>query len=135
MSETRILLVDDEPALVRLLETFLKQRGFGVDAFQGSAAALEKFTAAPGRYHLIIADITMPGLAGDAMALQCAGLSASVRILLTSGLPFNTDVFPPGIRERSAFLQKPFLPKMVMDSIERLLGGRHRPQPPPPRPE
>jgi len=121
VSGTRILLVDDEPALVRLLETFLRQRGFEVDAFSGSAEALEKFTVAAGSYQLVIADITMPGLAGDVMALQCAALSSAVRILLTSGLPFNTDLFPAGVRERCAFLQKPFLPKMVIEAIERLL--------------
>jgi len=123
VSGTRILLVDDEPALVRLLETFLKQRGFAVDACPGSAEALEKFAAAADRYQLVIADINMPGLAGDAMALRCAAMNGAVRILLTSGLPFNTDVFPPGIRERAAFLQKPFLPKMVIEAIERLLAG------------
>lgn len=123
MSAVHILLVDDEPALVRLLETFLRQRGFSVDACPGSAEAIGMFSAAPGRYQLLIADINMPGLAGDAMALECAALSGSVRILLTSGLPFNTDVFPPGIRERSAFLQKPFLPKMMMEAIERLMGN------------
>jgi DNA-binding response OmpR family regulator len=130
VSSLRILLVDDEPALVRLLETFLRQRGFAVDACAGSAEALEMFAAAPQRYQLIIADINMPGLAGDAMALECAAMSGSVRILLTSGLPFSTHLFPPGIRERSAFLQKPFLPKMVMEAIERLLAGRHRAAPP-----
>ena len=130
MSSVRILLVDDEPALVRLLETFLRQRGFAVDACPGSAEAIGMFAAAPQRYQLIIADISMPGLAGDAMALECAAMSGSVRILLTSGLPFNTDRFPPGIRERSAFLQKPFLPKMMIEAIERLLAGRHRAEPP-----
>lgn len=135
MSSLRILLVDDEPALVRLLETFLRQRGFAVDACPGSAEALEMFAVAPQDYQLIIADINMPGLAGDAMALECAAMSGSVRILLTSGLPFNTDVFPPGIRERSAFLQKPFLPRMVIEAIERLLDRRHGTEPPTARPE
>jgi len=135
VSSLRILLVDDEPALVRLLETFLRQRGFAVDACPGSAEALEMFAVAPQDYQLIIADINMPGLAGDAMALECAAMSGSVRILLTSGLPFNTDVFPPGIRERSAFLQKPFLPRMVIEAIERLLDRRHGTEPPTARPE
>jgi len=124
VSAVQILLVDDEPALVRLLETFLKQRGFAVDACAGSAEAIRMFAAAPQRYQLIIADINMPGLAGDSMALECAAMSDSVRILLTSGLPFSTDLFPPGVRERSAFLQKPFLPKMVIEAIERLLAKR-----------
>jgi DNA-binding response OmpR family regulator len=122
VARASILLVDDEPALVRLLETFLKQRDFEVDACLGSAEALRKFSAAPQRYGLLIADVNMPGTPGDALALRIAGISDTVRILLTSGLPFSTDRFPAGVRARAAFLQKPFLPRMIMEAVDRLLG-------------
>jgi DNA-binding response OmpR family regulator len=123
VARAHILLVDDEPSLVRLLEKFLAQRGFEVDACSGSAEALEKFTAAPERYGLLIADVNMSGVSGDQLALRIAGLSDSVRILLTSGLPFSTERFPKNIRERSTFLQKPFLPRMIIEEIDRLLPG------------
>lgn len=120
-AEARILLVDDEPALVRLLETFLKQRGYEVDACPGSAEALERFAAAPTRYQLVLADINMPGVAGDVLGVQIAEMNDSVRILLTSGLPFSTESVPAEIRDRFAFLQKPFLPRMVIEAIDQLL--------------
>jgi len=123
VARRRILLVDDEPSLVRLLEKFLIQRGFEVDACGGSSEALEKFTATPDIYGLLIADVNMPGIAGDELALLIAGLNDSVRILLTSGLPFNTERFPEGVRERAAFLQKPFLPRMIVEAVERLLAS------------
>ena len=116
--------MDDEPSLVRLLEKFLTQRGFEVDACNGSSEALERFTAAPERYDLLIADVNMPGIAGDELALLIAGLSDSIRILLTSGLPFNLGRFPDGVRERAVFLQKPFLPRMIIEAVERLLPGQ-----------
>ena len=122
MERGSILLVDDEPSLVRLLEKFLTQRGFDVEACTGSAEALEKFSAAPARYSLLIADINMPGVPGDELALRIAELSSSVRILLTSGLPYNTDRFPAGVRERSSFLQKPFLPRMIVEAVESLVS-------------
>ena len=117
-----ILLVDDEPSLVRLLEKFLTQRGFDVEACIGSAEALEKFSSSPAKYSLLIADVNMPGMPGDEMALRIAELSSSVRILLTSGLPYNTDRFPAGIRERALFLQKPFLPRMIVEAVESLVS-------------
>jgi DNA-binding response OmpR family regulator len=122
VARAHILLVDDEPSLVRLLETFLRQRDFEVDACHGSAEALEKFAAAPERYGLLIADVTMPGISGDQLALRIAGSSDSVRILLTSGLPFSTERFPESVRARAAFLQKPFLPRMIIEAIDRLLS-------------
>ncbi len=113
--------MDDEPSLVRLLEKFLTQRGFDVEACGGSAEALEKFTAAPQRYELVIADVNMPGITGDELVLRIAGISDSVRILLTSGLPFSTERFPAGVRKRAAFLQKPFLPRMIIEAVDKLL--------------
>lgn len=124
MARATVLLVDDEPSLVRLLEKFLIQRDFEVDACLGSAEALEKFTATPQRYELVIADVNMPGLAGDDLVLLMAGMSDSVRILLTSGLPFSTERFPEGVRSRAVFLQKPFLPKMIIEAVEKLLRGK-----------
>jgi DNA-binding response OmpR family regulator len=124
VARATILLVDDEPSLVRLLEKFLIQRDFEVDACLGSAEALEKFTATPQRYELVIADVNMPGLAGDDLVLLMAGMNDSVRILLTSGLPFSTERFPEGVRSRAAFLQKPFLPKMIIEAMEKLLRGK-----------
>jgi len=117
-----ILLVDDEPSLVRLLDKFLTQRGFEVDACTGSAEALDKFAAAPERYRLLIADVNMPGVPGDELAVRIAGLSDSVLILLTSGLPYNTGKFPEGVRARAAFLQKPFLPRMIIDAVDNLFN-------------
>ena len=103
------------------MERFLSQRGFDVVACLGSGEALEKFAAAPERYGLIIADVNMPGVPGDELALLIAGRSDTIRILLTSGLPFSTDSFPDGVRQRAAFLQKPFLPKMIVEAVDNLL--------------
>ena len=115
--------MDDEPSLVRLLETFLRQRGFEVDGCCGSAEALERFRAAPQRYALVIADVNMPGIPGDELGLQMAGISEPLRLLLTSGLPFTTESLPDNVRRRAAFLQKPFLPRMVIDAVNKLLGS------------
>jgi hypothetical protein len=65
----------------------------------------------------------MPGIPGDELALLIAALSDSVLILLTSGLPFNTARFPDGVRQRAAFLQKPFLPRMIIEAIDGLRAG------------
>lgn len=116
----RILLVDDEVMLVRLLETFLCQRGYDVDACTTPTAALDLFTAAPERYDLVMADVTMPAMSGDELVRRIARVSETVPILLTSGFPFNVEQFPAGIQSRTLFLQKPFLPRMVIQAIARL---------------
>ena len=44
--------------------------------------------------------------------------------LVCSGSEFFTSTLPPGVRDRVGFLQKPFVPKMLAEAIERLLAQR-----------
>ncbi len=77
MSEDyQILVVDDDPAIVNILEAALKQAGYGVIcAYDGETACRLVNTEHP---HLIIMDVMMP---------QCNGLVATMRIRQNSNLP------------------------------------------------
>ena len=69
----RILIVDDEPRYVRLLEGNLKTEGYAVSTATDGIQALEVFSAQPA--DLILLDIMMPPW----MASACASASASSR--------------------------------------------------------
>ena len=60
----RILLVDDEIMLVRMLQRILEQLGYEVTAFVNSRSALEALTERPHDFDLIITDMTMPDMTG-----------------------------------------------------------------------
>ena len=122
----RVLLVDDEVPLLRLVESFLTRNGYETDAFEQPLEALARFGADPGRYQLVIADVTMPQLSGVELVRRLAALSSDVQMLLLSGLPLNTERFPDSIRGRIDFLQKPFLPRMLLESVQHI-EARMRP--------
>lgn len=72
----RILVVDDDVSIVRMIETVLKQAGYSVlIAHDGEAACQIAYT---GRPHLIIMDVMMP---------QCNGMMATMRIRQGSNVP------------------------------------------------
>ena len=102
------------------MENFLARNGYEVEAFRDPREALARFQPDTARYPLVIADVTMPELSGDELVRQLAALSDDVHILLLSGLPFTTERFPDALRPRVAFLQKPFLPNMLLQRIEQL---------------
>jgi hypothetical protein len=52
---------------------------------------------------------------GDEMIAQMRGVTPKLRVIIVSGYPYK----PKG--KRTAFLQKPFLPKMLAEQIEELL--------------
>jgi two-component system cell cycle sensor histidine kinase/response regulator CckA len=114
-SGVRILLVDDEAPLADLLKRYLERLGYEVDSCLTPADALVRFEADPNGYALVLTDLTLPGMKGDEMLAQMRALSPKLRAIISSGYPYE----PRG--KRTAFLQKPFLPKMLAEQIETLL--------------
>jgi signal transduction histidine kinase/CheY-like chemotaxis protein len=81
----RILLVDDELALVQLGEEMLAALGYEPAAYTSSVDALAAFTAEPERFDAVLTDETMPQLSGSQMALQMRKIRPGIPILLMSG--------------------------------------------------
>jgi DNA-binding response OmpR family regulator len=120
----RILLVEDELPLLQLLERYLKRSGFEVETYSASGAALREFEAAPGRYDLVIADLGMPEISGDTMLMRMLEIRPDLLVLICSGSPFYVSNLPKALEKQVGFLQKPFLPKMMLEAIEGLLSRR-----------
>jgi CheY-like chemotaxis protein len=121
-SAIRILVVDDEAPLLNLMRVFLGRLGYQVETCPSALEALSRFQANPGQFQLVIADLTMPEMAGDKMALQMADMDSKVRVLLCSGYPYDVQSLAPGVRDRFGMLQKPFVPKMLEAAVKELLG-------------
>jgi CheY-like chemotaxis protein len=115
MSSPCLLLVDDEAALAELLKKFLERLGYQVDVCTHPQVALELLEANPRRYALLITDLTLPGMNGGELVERLRRDTPDLRAIITSGYPYEPRA--AGIE----FLQKPFLPKMLAETIERML--------------
>jgi DNA-binding response OmpR family regulator len=120
----KVLLVEDELALLQLLERYLKRLGFNVQTHSSSVEALSEFESAPGRYDLVIADLGMPEISGDKMLTRMLEIQPDLLILICSGSPFYVSSLPKALEQQVGFLQKPFLPKMLAEEIEKLLAKK-----------
>ncbi len=119
----RILLVEDEDTLRSLLERYLQRIDFDVDAVGTAEAAWEMFSRDPSFYNLLIVDLTLPGMRGDELMRRALAAGPGIRVLLSSGLPYSLEDLDANDRRRTAFLQKPFLPKQLAALIAGLLDG------------
>lgn len=117
----RVLVVDDEIALLELLKKYLSRLGYEVTAFQAAQDAWLHFESDPTRYALVIADLSMPEISGQDLVLRMLELNPAMRILVCSGYPFDASALPGGGQARIAFLQKPFLPRMLAEAIGALM--------------
>lgn len=112
-----ILLVDDEPSLLRVAKLCLQQAGFEVQTALDGEAALELLEAGL-RPCLIASDVAMPGMDGLALARAARGLLPGVSILLLSGYSaavIDSDLAGEGFR----FLAKPYTP----DALKMAVAG------------
>lgn len=121
--QARILVVDDEPALLKLIEQYLVRSGRLVDACTSAAQALELYEADPASYFLVVADLRMPGMSGEELLDRLMSLNPSIRIVVCSGYPFDYLQRSPKTGSRIRFVQKPFLPAMLDQAIRELIGG------------
>jgi DNA-binding NtrC family response regulator len=117
-------LVDDEAPLLKLMQTFLARIGYQVESNTSPAAALTSFEAEPESFKLVVADLTMPEMSGEEMALRMVSLNPNLRVLLCSGYPFDVRSLPEKVRSQFGVLQKPFVPKMLTGAVEELLSRK-----------
>jgi PAS domain S-box-containing protein len=88
----RIMYVDDEEALVFLMDRALTKMGYRVRGFSDPAAALAAFRAQPDDFDVVITDISMPGMSGSHLASQVRQISADIPIIMTSGYIRSEDI-------------------------------------------
>ena len=123
METTRILLVDDEIALTGLIEKYLLRMGFDVHSVSDSRTALEQFQKARPPFQIVIADMSMPYLSGEDLLREMFRSNTTVRGILCSGYAVAGTALAREYHGRIDFLQKPFLPKMLADTVHRLVGA------------
>ena len=110
----RILVADDNRQFVRMLSVTLEDEGYEVVcAYSGLGAAdlIERED-----FDLVILDMLMPGLSGDAVAELVSGSKPEVAVLLTTG-DSGGQFVPAGYR----LLRKPFTEQELLETVRGLL--------------
>ena len=84
----RILIVDDEPPLVSLMEKVLNQFGYMTLAYTQSQLALDAFRESPQNFDLVVADYAMPEMNGIQLARAIKDIRPDIPVILSSGYQF-----------------------------------------------
>ena len=115
-----VLVVDDEPMILRLMERTLAQAGYHVHTASNALRALELIEQEAAPPDVLVTDICMDGMNGVELARVVTRKHPSVQVLLVSGYdPEHTEVTWP-------FLRKPFSPDALVRAVEQL-GAAPRP--------
>jgi PAS domain S-box-containing protein len=119
----RILLVDDEPSIVRMQRKMLERLGYEVTVASSSVGALETFRAAPDAFDLVVSDLSMPKMTGLELAKKIYAIRPETPIILCTGYQRNIPENPSdrfGIR---AILNKPIRRADLALAVRSVLDG------------
>ena len=117
----RILLVDDEEAIVSMGRQMLETLGYQVSARTSSVEALAAFRAQPDKFDLVITDMTMPTYTGVDLAREMLAIRQDIPIILCTGFSENIQEDKAkeiGIRE---FVMKPVARHEIAQIIRKVL--------------
>src|SRR5277367_6841998 len=89
LTRGRLLVVDDEPALIDLLKRYLERLGYQVDACSSPEGALELFEQQPQGYALLVTDLTLPGINGEELLARLRRLNPNLLAVIASGYPYQ----------------------------------------------
>ncbi len=81
----------------------------------------------PGPVHMLFTDIVMPALRGPALAAQLRALRPEIGLLYMSGYTDGSFVSRDSIEPPGAFLQKPFLPNVLLRVVRDTLDAPSKP--------
>jgi DNA-binding response OmpR family regulator len=121
-SEVRVLVVDDDPVIVRLLQVNFEMEGYVVitaaDGVQGLQAAREQCP------DVIISDVMMPHMNGLELvaALQAEEATGAIPVILLSARAQETDISDGLDVGADDYVTKPFDPLELIDRVQQLLA-------------
>lgn len=114
----RILIVDDDEGIRRLIHTLLTNAGYRADAVENALDAQKRL--ADKDYDAVISDIMMPGMSGIDLLKDLQQNMPNVPVILMTGNP-DLGTAAEAIRAGSAvdYLSKPFSTDQILRTVKR----------------
>lgn len=124
---SKVLVIDDEPLLHRIIKVALRASGYEVTIAGSGREGIE--AALRERPDVILLDVLMPDMDGPAVLREILGQSstANVRIIFMTGMfGEERDVDAYVALGANGVIFKPFRPFDLAASMERILAGETR---------
>jgi DNA-binding NtrC family response regulator len=122
----RILLVDDDPSLLKMMSIYLGRVGFAVTVSSRTDEAWKAFEASPGDFAVAVLDGSMPGLRMEELATRMLHTNPRMCVIAASGYPLDMTAVESVAQGRAMFLQKPFSTAMLTAAVRRMIAAQEK---------
>ena len=120
-----VMYVDDDQALVFLVQRLLARRGYEVSGFTDPQAATAALAQDPDGYDLLVTDYNMPGYSGVQLLRAARQIRGDLPVALASGY-ITADIEQAALQEGArALIHKPNDVQELCETVDRLIDGRH----------
>ncbi|MBA3416026.1 MAG: response regulator transcription factor [Chloroflexia bacterium] len=121
---TRVLVVEDDPAIADLVRLYVAHAGWEPDLVGDGAEALRRWEANAAAYDLVVLDLMLPGLDGRGLCRRIRdglGGKPDVPILMLTALDDRRDTLEGFALGADDYLTKPFDPDELVARLKALL--------------
>ncbi len=119
MTKKRVMLVDNEEGLCRMMEAVLSDNGYQVSAFTRSFEAAESFQA--GQWDLLVTDIKMPGMDGLELLQKVKQKDPAIPVIMVTAYA-TVEMSIQALRKGAYdMLTKPFEPEELLYRVKNAL--------------
>ena len=122
----RILIVDDDPALLKMMGLFLTRMGYSVTTRGGTDQAWAELESQAGELAGAVLDATMPGLSTQDLAFKLLAANPSLCVVVASGYPVDMTALEAAAAGRVEFVQKPFTAQTLAGTLRRMIAAQKK---------
>lgn len=122
--KARVMIVDDEPDVISVLEIVLEENGFKVDSFIDPIAALKNYEV--DLYDILILDIKMPKMDGFELYDEIKKIDNKIKVCFLTA----SEMYYKNSRrekycslDKDLFIQKPIANEDLVDEINNMLNS------------
>lgn len=120
-----ILVVEDNAAILKLVQVILEEAGFTVLAASSAKGAMGIEAEFGGTIHLLLSDVMMPDMCGPDLAEVLKRRRPEMRVMLMSGYADGAMLV---LNHGWRFIEKPFLPTALVGGVAEVLHTEVRDQ-------
>jgi len=119
VENARILIVDDDENIRKVLKTILEEEGYAVDEAENAKKAIEK--SRRNVYNLALIDIRLPDMEGIELLTRMKDTVPKMRKIIITGYPTLQNAIEAVNRGADAYILKPFDMEKVLATIKEQL--------------
>jgi two-component system, cell cycle sensor histidine kinase and response regulator CckA len=120
--EETVLVVEDQEGVRRLAKAILKARGYHILEASNGAEAHAIARQHAGKIDLLLTDVVMPGLDGQALSEQLRESRPKLKVILMSGYSEDVIASRGALASNLVYIQKPFSPNDLAAKVREVLA-------------